>query len=228
VQEPVEALRWVVADRHLALFDLDGTLTTGDTMFAFVRHCRGDVRFALGLVALAPVLVAHQLGLVSAERAKVLFLSHYFRGWSRTDLAEHAETFRDRLDAMVRPLARERLRWHRDAGHDVVVVSASLDVWVRPWAEGHGITLLCTEASFESDAWSGALSTRNCSGAEKVERVRAALALDAYERIYTYGDSHGDTELLALGHEASYRPFRSAVAISSASPAVRGESGTSR
>jgi len=228
VQEPVERLRWVVAGRHLALFDLDGTLTTGDTMFAFVRHCRGDVRFVVGLVALAPMLVAHQLGILSAERAKVLFLSHYFRGWSRADLAAHAATFRDRLDAMLRPQARDRLRWHRDAGHDIVVVSASLDVWVRPWAERHGVTVLCTEASFQSDAWSGTLSTRNCNGAEKAERVRAALALDAYERIYTYGDSHGDAELLALGHEVSYRPFRSGVAISPATPEVRGESETSR
>jgi HAD superfamily hydrolase (TIGR01490 family) len=198
-----------VTGRHLALFDLDGTLTTGDTMFAFVRHCRGDVRFVAGLFALAPMLVAHRLGLVSAERAKVLFLGHYFRGWSRRDLAEHAVSFRDKLDAMVRPHARQRLSWHRDAGHEVVVVSASLDLWVRPWAERHGVALLCTEAAFESDAWSGALSTRNCNGAEKVARVRAALALDTYDRIYTYGDSNGDRELLALGHEASFRPFRS-------------------
>jgi HAD superfamily hydrolase (TIGR01490 family) len=196
-----------VSTRHLALFDLDGTLTTGDTMFAFVRHCRGDLRFLLGLVALSPMLLAHRLGLVSAERAKVMFLRHFFRGWSRSDLATQAVTFRDRLDAMVRPLARERLRWHRDRGHDIVVVSASLDIWVRPWAENEGVTLLCTEAAYDSDAWSGALSTPNCNGPQKAERVRAALALDAYERIYAYGDSSGDTEMLALGHESSYRPF---------------------
>lgn len=210
MHRPVEGLRWGVAGRHLALFDLDGTLTTGDTMLAFVRHCRGDVRFVAGLVALAPVLVAHRLGLLTAERAKVMFLGHYFRGWSRGALVEHANTFRDKIDAMVRPQARERLIFHRDAGHDVVVVSASLDLWVRPWAEQYGVTVLCTEASFVADAWSGALSTRNCNGAEKAARVRAALALDSYERIYTYGDSHGDAELLALGHEASFRPFRSA------------------
>jgi phosphatidylglycerophosphatase C len=213
-----------VTDRALALFDLDGTLTTGDTMFAFVRHCRGDARFAAGIVWLAPLLVAHRLGLVGAERAKVALLGHFFRGWTRADLEAHAASFSDVIDRMVRPLALERLAWHREAGHEVVIVSASVDVWVRPWAARHGITLLCTEAHFHEDRWTGRLASPNCNGAEKAVRVRAALRLADYTRVYTYGDSHGDTELLALGHEPTFQPFRGAIAI----PADRGASGTSR
>jgi HAD superfamily hydrolase (TIGR01490 family) len=210
------------------LFDLDGTLTTGDTMFAFVRHCRGDVRFVAGLVWLSPVLVAHRLGLVDAERAKIALLGHFFRGWSRARLEEHAAAFSDVIDRMVRPGAKERLAWHRDAGHDVFVVSASLDVWVRPWAARHGLRLLCTEARYDADTWAGALAGPNCNGAEKAARVRAALRLEDYARVYTYGDSHGDTELLALGHEPVFRPFRDAVPVTPATPADRGASGTSR
>lgn len=201
-----------MGDRTLALFDLDGTITTGDTMFAFVRHCHGNLRFLAGMVVLLPVLVAQRVGLVGAERAKISLLGHFFRGWSRSALEERAASFRPVLDGMVRPQARERLAWHREAGHDVVVVSASLDVWVRPWAEHHGVALLCTEARFDADTWAGALSTRNCNGAEKASRVRAAMQLEEYTRVYAYGDSHGDAELLALGHEVAWRPFRSATA----------------
>lgn len=194
--------------RRLALFDFDGTITSRDTMFAFVWHARGPLRTVLGLVWLAPMLVAHRLGLVPSERAKTLLLRHFFAGERRERLVSLGQSFVAHIDACTRPEARKRLDWHRELGHDVVVVSASLDVWLAAWAEHYGVRVVCTEAHWEGDAFTGALATPNCNGACKEERVRAALDLEGYEFVYGYGDSAGDAEMLALADEVHFRPFR--------------------
>jgi phosphatidylglycerophosphatase C len=194
--------------RRLALFDFDGTITSRDTMFGFVFHARGAVRTLLGLAWLSPMLVAHVLGLVPSERAKVLLLRHFFAGERRERLAALGRSFVAHIDAITRPEARARLDWHRQSGHDVVVVSASLDLWLAPWAEHYGLRVLCTGAHWDGEVFTGALSTPNCNGASKEERVRAELDLEAYEFVYGYGDSAGDAEMLALADEVHFRPFR--------------------
>src|SRR5688500_349482 len=157
-------------------------------MFAFVIHCRGRLRAALGMLWLAPWLVGYALKVVPNDVAKRRLLRHFFAGATRAELAAWSASFADVIEALVRPGARERLQWHRAQGHDVVLVSASLDVWVRPWAERHGLALLCTEGRFDGEVFTGDLCTANCHGAEKEARIRQALALDAYERIWGYGD----------------------------------------
>ncbi|MEZ4238100.1 MAG: HAD-IB family hydrolase [Myxococcota bacterium] len=193
---------------RLALFDLDGTITSRDTMFAFVRHACGPVRLGLGLVWLSPLLVAHKLGLVPAQLAKEQLLRHFFGGHTRERLEALGRSFVAQIDASTRPEARTRLDWHREQGHDIVVVSASLDLWLAAWAAHHGLRLLCTGAAFDGDTFTGALSTPNCTGPCKEERIREALDLGAYEFVYGYGDSAGDAEMLALADEVWFRPFR--------------------
>lgn len=197
-----------MAGRHLALFDFDGTITTRDTMFAFVWHARGRLRGVLGLVWLSPILVAYRVGLVANDRAKVALLRWFFGGESRATMEAWGRTFADVIDGDVRPGARERLAWHREQGHDVVVVSASLDVWLAPWAERNGLRLLCTTGRFAEDAFTGELAGPNCNGAEKETRIRAALDLDTYESVFGYGDSEGDAEMLGLADEMWFKPFR--------------------
>ena len=43
---------------------------------------------------------------------------------------------------------------------------------------------------------------------EKGNRVKEAYNLDDYDRIYAYGDSRGDKELLELADKSFYKPFR--------------------
>ncbi|AGY92580.1 hypothetical protein SPICUR_08125 [Spiribacter curvatus] len=54
----------------------------------------------------------------------------------------------------------------------------------------------------------GELAGPNCRGAEKVVRLRALLDPAAYHPIYAYGDTAGDTEMLALADHATYRGLR--------------------
>jgi len=195
--------------RRLVLFDFDGTLTDRDTMLAFALHCRGPYRYWPGLLWLAPLLVGLRLRLVPREVAKRLFLRHFLGGMSRATLARLAESFADRIDGFVRPAARRALAEHRRRGDEVAVVSASLDLWLAPFAGAHGLHLICTRAAFsDDDVFEGELATPNCNGPEKARRIREAFALEEFGEVVAYGDSAGDREMLALADESRYRPFR--------------------
>jgi phosphatidylglycerophosphatase C len=196
----------------LALFDFDGTITDADTMFVFCRHARGTARFAAGLLWLSPMLLAFKVGLLANDRAKMYFLSHFLGGSSREDIRRWADSFVHVTNRIIRPGALERLQWHAGEGHEVFIVSASLDLWLAPWAQTHNLRVLCTEASFTDDRFTGALATANCNGPEKVQRIRSAVSLDDYDTIYAYGDSSGDDEMLALATHPTFRPFRGPVA----------------
>ncbi len=162
-----------------------------------------------GLIWLAPMLVGHQLRWIPGDVAKVRFLTHFLGGMPRTELAERARAFVDVLAGHVRSGAADRLRWHEEQGHEVVIVSASLDLWLAPFAEQRGLRLISSTAAFDDeDRFTGGLVGPNVNHDEKVRAVREALDLDAYDTIYAYGDSSGDEAMLGLADDASFKPFR--------------------
>lgn len=195
--------------RELALFDFDGTLTRRDTMFVFLRHVVGPLRLVLGLGLLSPVLVAMKLGLVGNAVAKGMLLRLLLGGRSRAELVAAARRFVTVVDPLVRPGGRERLRWHQEQGHEVRIVSASLDLWVGPWADEQGVRLLATPTAWREERFVG-LGGTNCNGPEKVVRIRADLDLSVFDVVHAYGDTSGDDAMLAVAQHAHFKPFRDA------------------
>jgi HAD superfamily hydrolase (TIGR01490 family) len=193
--------------RELALFDFDGTLTTKDTMFVFLRHVVGPVRLLLGLWLLSPVLVAMKLGLVENAKAKGMLLKLLLGGRSREALEAAARSFVPVVDPLIRPAGREKLRWHQAEGHEVRIVSASLDLWVGPWAEANGVKLLATPTAWRDGRFAG-LGGTNCNHDEKVRRVDADLDRSAFDVVHAYGDTSGDKPMLAIAQHTHFRPFR--------------------
>jgi phosphatidylglycerophosphatase C len=85
-------------------------------------------------------------------------------------------------------------------------VSASLDVYVEPWAQAQGFdAILSSVLAVEDGVVTGRLFEGNCYGVEKVRRIRSWLNDRRPEQIWAYGDSRGDREMLALADVAHYR-----------------------
>ena len=98
---------------------------------------------------------------------------------------------------MVRPDVVEILRKHQAAGDQVIVISASLEDWVRPWCKAHGINcVLGTQAKKQNGKLTGRFCTPNCYGQEKVTRLLKITPNRENYLLYAYGDSRGDRELL--------------------------------
>jgi HAD superfamily hydrolase (TIGR01490 family) len=112
------------------------------------------------------------------------------------------------IDPILRPKAMERIQWHKEQGHKVVIVSASIACWLKPWCDRNGLELIATKLEIKDGVVTGKLLTKNCYGKEKVNRVKELYNLNDYDYIYTYGDSRGDKELLELADKSFYKPFR--------------------
>lgn len=193
----------------IALMDFDGTITKDDSLIKFIRFVVGDVRTLWGMILLSPMLATYKLKLIPNYKAKQMMLTYFFKGMKEQQFQKVAEEYSLRhIDTILRPKAMEKIAWHKEQGHKVVIVSASIECWLKPWCDNHGLDLIATRIEMKEGLVTGKLLTENCYGIEKANRVKEAYALSDYEYIYAYGDSRGDYELLALADEDFYRPFR--------------------
>lgn len=193
----------------LAAFDFDGTLISRDSMLAYIRYVKGDMRYLLGMCFLSPMLIRFKLGFIERQQAKERLLYHFLGGMPEEVLKEKAKRFsEERLSKWLRPKGLERLRWHQSQDHRCLLVTASLDLWTRPWAEKMGIELLASPAGFKDGRYTKSLVGKNCYGPEKVRRIQAWLGAEVLEKSYAYGDSGGDKEMLAWADESFFQPFQ--------------------
>lgn len=197
-----------MANRTIAFFDFDGTLTEKDSFIAFLKYDAGFIRFYAGFILLSPILIAYKLHLISNSTAKVAVIKHFWKGRSKTELQNLGSSFASKvIPTMLRPQAIEKLHWHIKENHTVVVVSASFDVYLGPWCELYNIKLIATQAEVIDKQYSGKLKTPNCYGLEKAARIKAEIDIEAYSTIYAYGDSAGDKEMLAIANKPFYKFF---------------------
>src|SRR5205085_7711469 len=122
---------------------------------------------------------------------KEAVLTAFFAGVAEEALCARAAVWAVRdLPRLVRPEAAERLRWHRDQGHRVVIASASLELFLQPWARSAGVDdVVATRLEVRGGLLTGRLEGGNCYGQAKLDRVRDLLGgLDGTE-VYAYGDS---------------------------------------
>jgi phosphatidylglycerophosphatase C len=194
------------AARPLAAFDLDGTLTRRDTLLPFLRRAVGrEKAYRAVLASSLPLARALALGGTHRDRAKAAFLRGVLSGVPLATLAHAAEAFADHVLAHeLRPDIRERVGWHRAEGHELVLVSASPEIYVAPIGRRLGFDeVLATRLEVDAAGLlTGRLLGANCRGPEKVVRLREWRG-DALVLAYAYGDSAGDREMLALAATAA-------------------------
>ena len=189
--------------RHVTVFDFDGTLTTKDTLFEFIRFAKGTWSLCWGVLCCLPVLLACLLHLCPNGKAKQRFFSHFFQGMSYQQFCQLGSDFAAHIDTFQRQSVLSELEDCIAANHDVYVITASIEEWVRPWCERHGVThVLGTQVEQEGGLLTGRFSSPNCYGQEKVRRLLAAEpARDSYV-LCVFGDSRGDEPLLAMADKA--------------------------
>src|SRR5688572_21702426 len=131
---------------NLALFDFDGTITGGDTFIPFCRFAVTPSRTMLGGLLISPVLIAHQLRLISTATTRPIMARAGFQSVPAESLRALGRRYAaEVLPSIVDARALKRVHWHTRQGDTVVVVSAGLDIYLGPWCEVHGLRLICSE-----------------------------------------------------------------------------------
>jgi len=191
-------------ERVVAAFDFDKTISTRDNVVPFLRAVVGRMRLTRALLAISPHLVRAALNDERRDAAKVALVRHTLTGYEAGRIAGVAAQFADDVVARhLRPDVVERIAWHRNQGHELVIVSASFTSYLDPIAARLGFTaVLATELAVGDDGrLTGELVRPNVRGAEKVRRLDEWLGATAPDArpafVWAYGDSSGDRELLA-------------------------------
>jgi len=193
----------------LALFDFDGTITTDDSLIKFIRLVVGDTKFFIGVAVLSPMFTLYKLKLIPNYKAKQYYAFILLQGHEWREVHASSQWILSQAHhTILRPKAMEKIAWHKEQGHQIVIVSASIDCWLKPWCDKNNLDLIATKLEIKDGIVTGKFLTKNCYGIEKANRVKDVYNLNDYEYIYAYGDSCGDKELLALADESLYKPFR--------------------
>lgn len=100
------------------------------------------------------------------------------------------------------------IRKLKEAGAEVVVVSASPENWIIDWCKQMELKCIATRLQVLDKKITGKINGTNCHGEEKVRRIRELYDLTSYHSIYCYGDTSGDLPMLSLGTIRFFKPFR--------------------
>ena len=191
------------ATRTVAAFDFDKTLSTRDNVLAFLRSVAGTRRLVTALAIASPLLVAAAIDGRRRDAAKAKVLRALLAGRDASELRASGERF---ASAVVEHHLRDdvvaRLAWHREQGHEIALVSASLATYLEPVGRFLGAdAVLATDLAVGADGrLTGGLSGANVRSEEKVRRLEAWIAGSTLANeavVWAYGDSAGDRELLA-------------------------------
>lgn len=177
-------------------------------MTDFIQFAVGKPAYFLTLFKLSPILLAYLLKIIPNYSAKEKLLAAFFKGRKADSFQRIADEYSlTRIESIVRPQAMEKIRRHQARGDRVVVVSASMESWLKGWCGINRIELIATRLEVRNGRLTGRFATKNCYGIEKVNRIKELYNLPDFSTIHAYGDSCGDREMLQLATVRHYREF---------------------
>ncbi len=188
-----------------ALFDMDGTVTRGDSIMPMIRYAvKTKFAKAYCLPGIALAYLGYFFHIIDDTRAKEMALS-FLCGKTSEEVNAFAESFcQDVLIKRIYPCAREEMKKHREEGRLVVLVTASPDFYLKPLVKELDLSgVIGTRADITPDGmYTGHIGGRNCRGIEKPLRIAEYLAARGYEldtdNSYAYGDSGHDWHMMSL------------------------------
>ncbi len=196
-----------MSEQGVAVFDLDGTITDGDTYLAFLLFAlrRQPGRLAR-CPALLPAVLQFRLGRLSRDDLKQRFLKAILGGVASERVAIWSAQFVQICQQnMVKPAALERIEHHRGQGHRLILATASLDIYAEPLGRLLGFdTVVATKIAFSNGRVSGALAGPNLLGAFKTEALlrTGVPAKPRGVEVTAYSDHHSDLPLLHFADQA--------------------------
>ena len=193
--------------RKLYCFDFDGTLTHKDTMFLYLKFYDAT-KYRIQFVKHIPLFILLKLKLADAEKVKKSFIASILKGERKTEIEKKSELFfQEFYPELFRENALEFIKNIDRENTECYIVSASLDIWVAPFAKEFQMKLLSTQAEFKNDKFTGNFIGKNCNGAEKVNRIKEAIDGKKFDKIIAFGDTSGDREMLAWANESHFEFF---------------------
>jgi HAD superfamily hydrolase (TIGR01490 family) len=185
-------------NKNLALFDFDGTLCSKDSFTGFIFHALSKRHIIKQSIKILPWIQAYYLKAYPAPAMRSKLFRAMFSNADVLELQQFAQHYASSLMSQLNPALLKQLRQHQALGDDVVLVSASIDVYLKAVCELLDIALICTETEQINQVYTGQYLTPDCSSEQKKQRILEQYNVQEYAVIYAYGNSIEDYEMLSL------------------------------
>jgi HAD superfamily phosphoserine phosphatase-like hydrolase len=192
---------------YIVVFDCDKTLIRGDSTLIFLLLLRGLFGLILDFINILPQLFKFIFETDFFTKFKEILIN---KAINSTTIEKRKKVLLKKLpiilERLIKPAAMERLKWHKNKGHRILIVSASLKPLIISLSNYLKVELISTECNDILKINSKekfVLKTPNCKGEQKLIRLIDYLGyIPESNNLEVYGDSSGDKELL----EASSYP----------------------
>jgi HAD superfamily phosphoserine phosphatase-like hydrolase len=182
----------------IAVFDFDGTLITGDSLWAFFAFIAGWPR-VISVLAKATLLFPFRPRRDSFRTfLKEQLLQRLVAGKRVKELAPVIEKLRHWMT--WNEAIRRKLLEHRAQGHRIVIATGALDLYMPALlADVPHDALLSTKAEVKDGVVTGAMPEGNCVRLRKAALVAAYLKANGpFGNSFGYGNAPPDLQMLAL------------------------------
>lgn len=201
----------------VALFDIAGTIVSiNPWVFILVQPEVNQSKVRWEKIRFIPTYYGNKLGLVGDVTFRhhwIIGMARLFKGWKRQSVHKVFDrVVNQELEDAYYPKVLDRIAYHKQQGHLVILVSGMFDMLVQAFAERVGADIgLGTGLAFDGDVCAGKITGASLMGARKVDAVKQALAsrqIQAdFTQSYAYADSVSDIPLLAsVGHPVATYP----------------------
>lgn len=188
--------------RNFAIFDVDHTLITRDSMFLFFWFSlKKKPQYVLNIIPVVWNTVLFKLGLIKVGEVK----KHYFYLIKKLTEADLEEFYDNKLSSFICDQVRSELIKKKEEGYHILLVSASPYAYLKyfeikmPQID----KVIATELKVDTEGkYINTMKGENCSGEEKVRRIHQYLDQNNlsinFEDSYAYSDSKTDKPMFQL------------------------------
>lgn len=196
--------------KTIVAFDFDGTLTKKDSFLEFIKFSKGRMKFYINLPVMAFLWVAFKLNLIKRDKAKEMVFGIFFKGMPLSKFDSYCNLFSQRIDDFLRKQSIETIKNYSGNDSKVIIISASIENWIQPWALKNGIkTVLGTKVAVDSKGLlTGEFSSKNCRRIEKVNRLLIQFPNRNEYKLIAFGNSLGDKELIKFADEGLWNSIK--------------------
>ena len=154
----------------LAVFDVDGTLIKGDSLFLAARRSQSLRGFLISSLFFLPSFLYWKLNLISDKFVKEKFIKHFkiCEKFNKEEYLDNKDWFLKILIKRINTEALNRIYFHKEKGDKVVLCSASLDMLIMPLANYLEVDLISTKLKRNNNKWSPIILGKNIKGINKI------------------------------------------------------------
>ncbi|MCD4670440.1 MAG: HAD-IB family hydrolase [Actinomycetia bacterium] len=184
----------------IALFDFDGTLIKKDSMILlFFRYFDLSIKNIPIFCRLVYGALKYFLKIYSQRQFKEIYINLIIDSSRIRDVEALFDDFSKYLLGRILKTARKEITGLKDKGYKIILLSASLDLYLEKVSRGLGFSeLICTRTTCNDNKIK--ITGLNCYGKNKIKMLLGSHKEDRvdWKASYCYSDSESDRELLSL------------------------------